>query len=165
MFIANLEAMQATNVVADAPKVRAETLIVSPAGAGLPIRHAHQAASLIPRANLMMVEQAVSFINTDAARAIILRFLEGASPEAPPASHASAGTAIILFADIADSTTLTERMGDAAFRTKARDLDVELRRIIADAGGTTIDAKTLGDGVLATFPAASQAIGAALRCG
>lgn len=78
----------------------------------------------------------------------------------------SAGaTAIVLFADIVDSTGLTERMGDAAFRAKARDLDEELRRIIAEAGGTTIDAKTLGDGVLATFPAASQAIDAALRCG
>jgi class 3 adenylate cyclase/pimeloyl-ACP methyl ester carboxylesterase len=80
--------------------------------------------------------------------------------------RASAGvTAIVLFADIVDSTGLTERMGDAAFRAKARDLDVELRRIIAEAGGTTIDAKTLGDGILATFAAASQAIDAALRSG
>jgi class 3 adenylate cyclase len=54
-------------------------------------------------------------------------------------------------------------LGDAAFRAKSRDVDVELRRIIAEAGGTTIDAKTLGDGVLATFSAASQAIDAALR--
>jgi class 3 adenylate cyclase len=82
-------------------------------------------------------------------------------PQASPPS----GTAIILFADIVDSTALTERMGDAAFRAKARDLDASLRSIITEAGGTTIDAKTLGDGVLATFPAASQAIDAALRCG
>jgi class 3 adenylate cyclase/pimeloyl-ACP methyl ester carboxylesterase len=75
------------------------------------------------------------------------------------------GTAVILFADIVDSTALTERMGDAAFRTKARALEVSLRSIISEAGGTTIDAKTLGDGVLATFPSASQAIDAALRCG
>jgi class 3 adenylate cyclase len=27
---------------------------------------------------------------------------------------------VILFADIADSTALTERLGDAAFRAKAR---------------------------------------------
>ena len=80
-------------------------------------------------------------------------------------ADAAHGTAIILFADIVDSTALTERMGDTAFRAKARDLDVELRRIIADAGGVTIDAKTLGDGVLATFPAASQGVAAALQCG
>jgi class 3 adenylate cyclase len=70
----------------------------------------------------------------------------------------------ILFADIANSTAQTERMGDMAFRVKARDLDASLRSIIAESGGTTIDAKTLGDGVLATFPAASQAIEAALAC-
>jgi len=75
------------------------------------------------------------------------------------------GTAIILFADIVDSTALTERMGDAAFRERARALDESLRAIITELGGSVIDAKTLGDGVLATFPAASQAIDAALRCG
>ena len=40
------------------------------------------------------------------------------------------GTAVILFADIVDSTALTERLGDAAFRAKARDLDASLRTII-----------------------------------
>jgi len=86
------------------------------------------------------------------------------SPSPAPAGEARGMTAI-LFADIVDSTALTERIGDAAFRAKARALDTSLRAIITEAGGTTIDAKTLGDGVLATFPAASQAIDAALRCG
>jgi class 3 adenylate cyclase len=75
----------------------------------------------------------------------------------------SAMTAV-LFADIVDSTALTERMGDAAFRERARALDASLRGIITSAGGTAIDGKLLGDGVLATFPAAAQAIDAALRC-
>jgi class 3 adenylate cyclase len=56
-------------------------------------------------------------------------------------------------------------MGDAAFRAKARELDGALRRVISDAGGTTIEGKLLGDGVLATFSSASQALDAALRCG
>jgi class 3 adenylate cyclase len=72
--------------------------------------------------------------------------------------------AVILFADIADSTALTERLGDAAFREKARTLDDALRAAVRDHGGSVIDAKTLGDGILATFPAASQAIAAALAC-
>jgi class 3 adenylate cyclase len=80
------------------------------------------------------------------------------------ASDRGSGTAIILFADIVDSTALTERMGDAAFRDRARSLDTSLRTIITDVGGTAIEGKLLGDGVLATFPAASQAIDAALRC-
>jgi class 3 adenylate cyclase len=70
-----------------------------------------------------------------------------------------------LFADIADSTGLTERIGDAAFRERARALDDALRNAVRDNGGLAIDGKLLGDGILATFPAASQAIAAALACG
>jgi len=71
------------------------------------------------------------------------------------------GTAIILFADIADSTALTERLGDAAFREKARELDESLRKAIASNGGTAIEGKLLGDGVLAVFGAARAAIACA----
>jgi class 3 adenylate cyclase len=81
---------------------------------------------------------------------------------------ASAGTssmAVILFVDIADSTATTERIGDRAFRETARTLDHVLRTCVLEHGGAVIDAKTLGDGILATFPAASQAIAAALACG
>src|SRR3989442_12821955 len=71
----------------------------------------------------------------------------------------------ILFADIADSTGLTERLGDAAFRAKARDLDASLRTVIRKHSGTPIEGKLLGDGVLAVFTSARQAIEAALACG
>src|SRR5438876_9321669 len=70
-----------------------------------------------------------------------------------------------LTADIADSTALTERLGDAAFRAKARDLDAALRTIIHEHSGTAIEGKLLGDGVLAVFTSARQAIEAALACG
>jgi class 3 adenylate cyclase len=75
------------------------------------------------------------------------------------------GTAIILFADIVDSTSLTESMGDAAFREKARDLDEALRSIIRSADGTPVEGKLLGDGVLSVFTSAKDAINAALRFG
>jgi class 3 adenylate cyclase/pimeloyl-ACP methyl ester carboxylesterase len=75
------------------------------------------------------------------------------------------GTAIILFADIVDSTALTERLGDTVFRDKARDLDAALRTIIREHAGTPIEGKLLGDGVLAVFTSARQAIEAALACG
>jgi class 3 adenylate cyclase/pimeloyl-ACP methyl ester carboxylesterase len=76
----------------------------------------------------------------------------------------SSGTSVILFADIADSTALTERLGDAAFRAKARELDGALRTVIRDHSGTAIEGKLLGDGVLAVFASARQAIEAALAC-
>jgi class 3 adenylate cyclase len=75
------------------------------------------------------------------------------------------GLTVMLFADIVDSTALTERLGDSAFREKARELDAALRTIIRDHDGTPIEGKLLGDGVLATFASARQAIGAALACG
>ena len=50
---------------------------------------------------------------------------------------APSGTAIILFADIADSTMLTERMGDTAFRAKARELDSAMRAVTAGAAGAS----------------------------
>ena len=80
-------------------------------------------------------------------------------------SSIPSGTAVILFADIADSTALTERLGDAAFRAKARELDGALRTLIRDHAGTPIEGKLLGDGVLAVFTSARQAIEAALACG
>jgi class 3 adenylate cyclase/pimeloyl-ACP methyl ester carboxylesterase len=74
------------------------------------------------------------------------------------------GTAIILFADIVDSTALTERLGDSAFREKARGLDEAMRAAIRDNGGTPVEGKTLGDGVLAVFTSAKQAIACAQAC-
>src|SRR5213592_4372043 len=69
-----------------------------------------------------------------------------------------------LTADIADSTALTERLGDTPFRAKARDLDAALRTVIREHNGTPIEGKLLGDGVLAVFTSARQAIEAALAC-
>jgi class 3 adenylate cyclase len=74
------------------------------------------------------------------------------------------GSAVILFTDIAESTALTERLGDARFREMSRALDAGLRTAIRECGGTTVEAKTLGDGVLATFGSAAQAIDGARRC-
>ena len=85
--------------------------------------------------------------------------------EEPPEERLTplpSGTAIILFADIADSTALTERMGDAAFRDRARELDESLRKAISSNGGTAIEGKLLGDGVLAVFGAAREAISCAI---
>jgi class 3 adenylate cyclase len=92
-------------------------------------------------------------------------FLGRDLPDRTEARSASpGGMAVILFTDIADSTALTERLGDARFREMSRALDVGLRAAIRDCGGTTVEAKTLGDGVLATFGSAAQAIEGARRC-
>jgi class 3 adenylate cyclase len=72
------------------------------------------------------------------------------------------GTATILFADIADSTALTERMGDAVFRAKAGELDAALRAIVRDCAGTPVEGRLVGDGLMAVFTSSHQAIACAL---
>jgi class 3 adenylate cyclase len=61
------------------------------------------------------------------------------------------GSVVILFIDIADSTALTERLGDAAFRERARTVDERVRALIREHGGTPVEGKVLGDGVMAVF--------------
>jgi class 3 adenylate cyclase len=74
------------------------------------------------------------------------------------------GTAVILFTDIVDSTALTERMGDAAFRDASRALDDHVRAAMRESGGTPVEGKVLGDGVMGVFASAAQAIAAARSC-
>jgi class 3 adenylate cyclase/pimeloyl-ACP methyl ester carboxylesterase len=88
---------------------------------------------------------------------------EEAEPE-PEAPQLPEGTAIILFTDIVDSTALTEQLGDAVFRARASSLDGAMRAGIRECGGTPVEGKVLGDGVMAVFGAARQAIEAAFRC-
>jgi len=73
-------------------------------------------------------------------------------------------TVTILFLDVVDSTPRTEQLGNTAFRDKSRELDRILRGVIRGANGTPLDGKVLGDGVMAIFTAARQAIECALQC-
>jgi class 3 adenylate cyclase len=95
---------------------------------------------------------------------VIREFVGVSEPPSQSAAAVATGTAVILFTDIVDSTALTERLGDTGFREASRTLDAGLRSAIRDCGGTAIDGKLLGDGVLATFPSAAQAIDGARRC-
>ena len=86
--------------------------------------------------------------------------------DAPPEadSRLPSGMTAILFLDIADSTALTTKLGDAAYRERERELDASLRSAIREAGGTPLEGKLLGDGILSVYRSAKDAIGAALRC-
>jgi class 3 adenylate cyclase/pimeloyl-ACP methyl ester carboxylesterase len=154
-----------SDVHAELPLVRASTLVLFEVqGLKDNAEQARRIAATIPGARLVPLSHKLipAFESEEGTRAIE-DFLGGGVSEPRTAHLASAatGTAIILFADIADSTALTERLGDAAFREKARELDEALRRAIASNGGTAIEGKLLGDGVLATFGAAREAIACA----
>lgn len=156
------------------PRIKAPTLVVGhEAQTFVDPAATKRVAARIPHARLMIldgVQYSPPMLPDQAdSNARLIEEFVGVTPATSPSTQTTAdagqpGTALIMFADIVDSTALTERMGDAAFRERARALDASLRGIISDAGGAAIDGKLLGDGVLATFPAASQAIDAALRC-
>jgi adenylate cyclase len=99
----------------------------------------------------------------DAVMQAIDEFL-GDGEEGAATADLPEGMAVILFVDIVDSTALTEQMGDATFREKARELDKRLRSAIRGCAGAPVEGKLVGDGVLAVFTSARQAIDCAVRC-
>jgi class 3 adenylate cyclase len=80
------------------------------------------------------------------------------------AGPALAETVSILFVDIAESTSLTERMGDWAFRSRSRRLEQLLRTTVDQNRGRLAFGVTLGDGILADFPSARDAARCAVMC-
>jgi class 3 adenylate cyclase/tetratricopeptide (TPR) repeat protein len=71
----------------------------------------------------------------------------------------AAGTATILFTDFVGSTELRSRLGDGVADQLRRSHDQVLAAAVADHGGTLV--KSLGDGILATFPSAADGVAAA----
>jgi len=128
----------------------------------LPVRVGQRLAAKIPGARFLEIDD---LMYEDVPRLVADFISETEEQRHAELAEVPSGTAIILFADIADSTALTESLGDAAFRKKAREVDAALRAAIRENGGTPIEGKLLGDGVLAVFTSARQAIEAALGCG
>ena len=147
------------------PRLTTRTLVISNPLTDWDRQHAREVAAAISEAELVEVENPEVrgvFMNAGQSRAIN-EYL-GLTPDPREEAASPSGTAIILFLDIAGSTALTTKLGDAAYREKERALDAVLRAAITDAGGTPVEGKVLGDGVMAVFTSARQAIDAAQHC-
>jgi len=156
------QGIEAWDVSALLPRVSAPTLVVHRRNNRLvPVQAGQRLAARIPNARFQVVDD----MNYEQLPGIITGFL-GESDQIGQRLFDSVpgGMAVILFTDIVESTALTERLGDAAFRAKARELDASLRTVVRDAGGTPVEGTLLGDGLLAVFSAARQAIDCAQRC-
>ncbi len=148
------------NVMGLAEEISVSTLVLNPSFMAVPSSDMARAmVAMIPDARLILYQRQELVLMIEKMAEFLA---EG--DDAHDGPQVPSGTAIILFADIANSTGLTEELGDAAFRDKARSLDAALRDAISAAGGTAIDGKLLGDGVLATFGAAREAISCAQAC-
>jgi class 3 adenylate cyclase len=148
-------------------QVKSPTLVLHPRHHAISaLSAATHLASRIPNAQLTVIEGRTVGFTEDTLQPVldaVNEFLrEGEETTAP--AELPEGMAVLLFADIAESTALTEKLGDAAFRAKARELDTSLRSVINESGGTPVEGKVLGDGVLAVFTSARGAIDCALRC-
>jgi len=155
--------------------VNAETLVIYGVGASFWGKMYQSAArviaSSVPVSRVMEIRRAgEDWFGSPEVRDAIDHFIEVPSQatsrveSTSASSKYGAGLTVILFADIANSTALTERFGDAAFRDKARALDDALRGAVTGADGTAVEGKLLGDGVLAVFTSARDAIACAGAC-
>jgi len=147
------------------PSITVPTLIIQYSNHPyLPVDAGRALAAAMPNARLSLHDEQSAGLVSAGASDVIRAFLHEGEEQPSASSALPSGMTAILFADIVDSTALTERLGDAAFRTKARELDATLRTVIREHAGTPIEGKLLGDGVLAVFTSARQAIEAALAC-
>jgi class 3 adenylate cyclase len=101
---------------------------------------------------------AVNVIDVDlsAVEAFLGRIADPApSPERqePPPDAAFRA---VMFTDIVDSTGMTERLGDARSVEMVRAHDAMVRRALLDAGGREV--KHTGDGIMASFDDAAEAV-------
>ncbi|MCF6508224.1 adenylate/guanylate cyclase domain-containing protein [Blastococcus sp. MG754426] len=143
------------------PAIRVPTLVLHRRGDRMiPVGIGRYLAERIPGARLVELDGAdhLFFLgDTETPLAEIEEFLTGSRP-APPA--VSTVLATVLFADVAGSTELVARVGDAAWAGIRERFLALARGELARFGGVEVD--VAGDGLLATFDGPARAIRCAL---
>jgi len=95
------------------------------------------------------------------ARELGMKKLEADAEAIMPSAPVAAGAfRTVLFTDLEGSTALTERLGDAKARNVLREHESITRQALRAHGGSEI--KTMGDGFMASFGAATQALECAI---
>jgi adenylate cyclase len=119
-------------------------------------------AAAISGAQLLILEgaAAVPFAgDTEAVAAAIDDFLGEGGPGIRENATPS-GLVTILFTDLVSSTAIAQRLGDAAMQEVRRAHNTIVRAALGGHGGAEI--KHTGDGIMASFPTASAALGCAV---
>jgi class 3 adenylate cyclase len=148
------------------PAIRIPTLVIHRAGSrAVRFRLGRELASLITHASFVPLEgTAHNPWEGDATRALaaIGEFLgEELELEEPPATVAGfEAPATIMFTDMADSATITRRLGDAKAQELLRTHNRIVREGLMAHAGSEI--KHTGDGIMASFPSATRAVDCAI---
>lgn len=166
-FFENLAGHAAFDAREDLPNVHVPTLILHrPAFVGSHLEVAKGLASRMPDARLVVVEgeSVVPFIgNTARVLGAIESFLDedigGAARAAGAESgHGEGALRIILFTDVEAHSTMIQALGDDRGRDVLREHERVTRAALREFGGNEM--KSMGDGFMASFTSAQQA----LRC-
>lgn len=164
-FFENLAGHAAFDAREDLANVHVPTLILHrPAFVGSHLEVAKGLASRMPDARLVVVdgESVVPFIGNTAR---VLGAIESFLDEDIPATHAAsprdssdAALRIILFTDVEAHSAMIQSLGDARGREVLREHERLTRAALREFGGNEM--KSMGDGFMASFTSAQQA----LRC-
>jgi class 3 adenylate cyclase/pimeloyl-ACP methyl ester carboxylesterase len=165
------EFMAKTDVTPLLSQITQPTLVTQHKGNPLPPPETgRMVASRIPNCELMMMEgtwrdYATQIPAVDAALDRLLGPRKGEqrvafpAPTAPRPAPAS-GLVTILFTDVEGSTELTQRLGDVRARELFREHERITREALAAHGGSEV--KSMGDGFMASFVSATQALECAI---
>jgi class 3 adenylate cyclase len=114
------------------------------------VHAAHREAHGMLPANVVEVDEAA-----------VRGFFGRLNTHPPGEPYAESAFRAILFTDIVDSTRLTQQLGDREAMQLLRQHDAIVRSALAQFGGSEV--KHTGDGIMAAFASASQAVGAAMQ--
>jgi len=149
-----IEFQAGVDVSALLPRVQAPTLIFHPRKSQVVAISAVRAvAELIPNARLILLG-GDSYLESGEEQFEAVREFLGERPSTTAGSPAAVVT--ILFTDLASSTALTQRLGDAKAQELVRAHNSTVREALAAQGGSEV--KHTGDGIMASFPTASGAL-------
>ncbi len=144
------------------PQVTAPTLVLHARhDAGVPFEWGREIAASIPGARFVSLESRNHFLlESDPAWKTFLtevrRFLDIGERAETKSTTTEPSLVTILFTDMEGSTTLTQRLGDAAAQELLRTHNSIVREALKTHGGAEI--KHTGDGIMASFPSASRAL-------
>lgn len=165
-FKAMREQSLTQDVSAFLTQVRAPTLVAHRRDAPWPsLDEAKSLAARIPNARLLLLEGASLLPFVGDLEGVARGLEEALGIESPPLEPpveavATSGLVTILFTDIAGSTDLTQRLGDAKAQDLVRQHNIIVRRALSTHAGSEI--KHTGDGIMASFSSTTQALECAL---
>ncbi|OGO50926.1 MAG: hypothetical protein A2148_02190 [Chloroflexi bacterium RBG_16_68_14] len=147
------------------PQVRSPTLVLHRRQVPAPdVSIARGLASRIPNARLALLEgrsMACYLGDMEGALAAIDEFLGEGEKAGVGTETTTAGSLVtILFTDLTSSTALTQRLGDAKAQELLRAHNTIVRDALREHSGSEI--KHTGDGIMASFPSASNALHCAI---